>query len=152
LGDILAVCASKLKNFTQEEYAKLHPSGNLGMKIAKVTTIMQHNLHTVEKSAPIQEILQKMTDHSNGFACVVENEKLFGIITDGDIRRFLLKGNDIQTAKAKDLCNQDPKTVQEGNYIIDAVKLITTHNIQVVVILSEGQKPIGFVSARQFKI
>lgn len=151
LGDILAVCASKIKNFTKEEYAKLHPSGNLGMKISKVKTVMQKSLEVVERNGLLNEVLQKMTKHSNGFVCVVENEKLFGIITDGDIRRFLLKGGGVKTAKAEDLCNQNPKTVQDESYIIDAVNLITKHNIQCVVVLNK-KKPTGFISSRQFKI
>jgi arabinose-5-phosphate isomerase len=153
LGDILAVCASKLKNFTKTNYAKLHPSGSLGAKISKVTTVMNHELYSVEHNANAMEILEKMTKNANGFVCVLENEKLYGIITDGDIRRFILKNEkDIKLATAEDICNREPKFVPEEQYIIDAINTMNANRIGSVIVVNSKRKPIGFISRTQFKI
>jgi arabinose-5-phosphate isomerase len=153
LGDILAVCASKLKNFTKTNYAKLHPSGSLGMKISKVTTVMKHEFYSVETNINSMDILQKMTKNANGFVCVIKNEKLHGIITDGDIRRFILKNEkDINLANAEDICNKEPKFVSEEHYIIDAINTMNTNRIGSVIVVNSKYKPIGFISRTQFKI
>lgn len=153
IGDILAVCASHLKNFQKTQYAQLHPSGNLGMKISKVTTIMNHEFCTVELTTSALEVLDRMSKNSNGFVCVTKGEKLHGIITDGDIRRFILKNEkDIKAATAHEICNTSPKFVTEEKYIIDAIEVINTHSINSVIVTNSNQKPIGFISRNQFKI
>lgn len=152
IGDILAVSASNLKNFTIEDYARLHPSGNLGMKISKASTVMNHEFETVLLESGIKEILEKMTNPSNGFVCVIENDILVGIITDGDIRRFLLQNNNIQNAQAKDLCNFNTKFIKHSQYIIDAIDIFSKHSIQIVIIVDDNHTPIGYISKKQFNI
>lgn len=152
IGDILAICASKMKGFTKEKYASLHPSGNLGMKISKVTTIMNHNFATVEKKSHLLEVLEKMTESSNGFVCVVEDDKICGIITDGDLRRYILKNHTIENLKAESLYNSNPKFVTDEQYIIDVVEIMTLYKVQVVIIIDNNHKPIGFISRNQFNI
>lgn len=153
LGDVLAVCSSKLKSFQKVEYAVLHPSGNLGMKISKVAGIMSHEFCTVGVDTSSIEVLERMTRNSNGFVCVVKRGRLYGMITDGDIRRFILKGErEITAARAEDICSISPKFVTEEQYIIDAVELINAHNIASVIVVNEKQEPVGFVSRVQFKI
>ena len=153
LGDILAVCASKLKNFTKTNYAKLHPSGSLGMKISKATTVMNHEFYSVEPNTNAMEVLQKMTTNANGFVCVIENEKLYGVITDGDVRRFILKNEkDIKIAVAEDICNKTPKFISEEHYIIDAISAMNANRIGSVIVVNLKHKPIGFISRNQFKI
>lgn len=153
LGDILAVCTSKIKNFQKIDYAKLHPSGNLGMKITKIAEIMDTNIPYVEVGSNIYNAIEVMTKNSNGFVCVVENEKLCGIITDGDIRRFLLKRDvDIQKSTPEDLCNKNPKFLAHDKYVIDAFDIMSKNRIGCVIVVDESHKPIGFVSRTKFGI
>ncbi len=153
IGDCLAVCASKLKNFTKEQYAKLHPSGILGMKIAKISTIMNTEISTVDCDCNIIQVLEAMSRNSNGFCCVTKNEKAFGIITDGDIRRFILKSNgEISHSKAIDICNTNPKLLSENSYIFDAIEIMKVSRISSVVVTNSNLKPIGFVARNQFDI
>ena len=153
VGDVLAVCASHLKNFQKTQYAQLHPSGNLGMKISKVTTIMNHEFCTVSPNTAALEVLERMTKNSNGFVCVVKDDTLYGVITDGDIRRFILKSEeDIKAAAAQEIGNTAPKFITDDQYIIDAVETINTHSVANVIVVNKQHKPIGFVSRKQFKI
>ena len=153
IGDILAVCSSKIKKFTKVQYAKLHPSGNLGMKISKITTIMNSEISTVEADFDIMQVLEAMSRNSNGFCCVVQNHKAIGIITDGDIRRFILKHNGkIENTKAIEICNQNPKLLSDDSYIIDAINVMQESRISSVIIVDSTLKPIGFVARNQFNI
>ena len=147
IGDILAFASSNLKKFGKIDYAKLHPSGSLGKKISKVTTIMETNFATAKAGDCILEITKKMTEYSNGFVCVTNNGKLHGIITDGDIRRTILKhSGQIQNITAGEICNQNPKFLTKNDYIIDAQNLINQHHIGIVVVVDENKAPVGFVS------
>ncbi|MFT4967808.1 MAG: arabinose-5-phosphate isomerase [Candidatus Deianiraeaceae bacterium] len=153
LGDILTACASYTKNFTKEQYAKLHPSGNLGMKIAKVKTIINHQFCAVDRNTNALEVLQKMTEHSNGFVCVLNEDKtLHGIITDGDVRRYILQHREICNVNAVIFCNKNPKSAKENDYIIDVVNIITQYRIGCVIIVDEDNLPVGFVARNQFNI
>lgn len=143
--DILALLASKVKNFSRIDYAKLHPSGSLGKQISKVTTVIKTEFCTVELDDLIVDITKKMTEYSNGFVCVVKDKKLCGIITDGDIRRAILKsGGEIKDLKAGDICNKSPKFLTKDAYVIDAENIMKNHKIQNVIIVENGV-PIGFV-------
>jgi arabinose-5-phosphate isomerase len=147
IGDILALGASYKKGFTKLDYAKLHPSGNLGRKILKITTIMETNFCTVDANASILDVVKKMTEHSNGFVCITRDGKFSGIITDGDIRRAILNNNcDIQHLVADDISNKFPKFLTEDDYIVDAQNLINTYKIGIVIIVDELHKPCGFIS------
>ncbi len=153
IGDTLAVCASKIKNFTKIQYAKFHPSGSLGMKISKITNIVNHKLFNVENIAGTIEVLGVMSKNSNGFVCVIKNNTLYGIITDGDIRRFILKNNgDIKSAKAEDICNKSPKFLNEDSYIIDAINVMQENRISSIIIVDSNAKPVGFISRNQFNV
>ena len=153
IGDIIAVCASKIKNFAKVQYAKLHPSGNLGMKISKITTIMNSEIATVESDFDIIQVLDAMSKNSNGFCCVTQNKKAIGIITDGDIRRFILKHNGkIENTKAIEICNRNPKLLNENSYIIDAINVMEESRISSVIVVDTNSKPIGFVARNQFNI
>lgn len=154
IGDILAISAAQKRNFTKEQYAQLHPSGNLGKKISKVTAIMNTEFETVHNAADIVEVTKKMTTNSNGFVCITDkNDKLCGIITDGDIRRAILKNNgQVQSLKATEICNLNPKFLTEGDYVIDASNIITEYKIGVVVVVDGNHSPIGFISRNQFNV
>jgi len=153
IGDILAVCASKMKNFTKVQYAKLHPSGNLGMKISKITTIMNSEISIVEADFDIMQVLEAMSKNSNGFCCVIQNQKAIGIITDGDIRRFILKHNGkIENAQAIEICNKNPKLLNDDSYIIDAINVMQENRISSVIVVDVNSNPIGFVARNQFSI
>jgi arabinose-5-phosphate isomerase len=153
IGDIIAVCASKIKNFAKVQYAKLHPSGNLGMKISKITTIMNSEIATVESDFDIMQVLDAMSKNSNGFCCVTQNKKTIGIITDGDIRRFILKHNGkIENSKAIEICNKNPKLLHDDSYIIDAINVMEESRISSVIVVDTNSQPIGFVARNQFNI
>ncbi len=153
IGDILAVCASKMKNFTKVQYSKFHPSGNLGMKISKISTIMNSEISIVEEDSGIIQVVKAMSHNANGFCCVTNGGKMTGIITDGDIRRFVLKTNgDISNAKAGEICNKNPKILTQNSYIIDAINTMEENRIGSVVVVDENSRPIGFVARNQFDL
>ena len=96
LGDALAVCLMELKGFKDVDFAKFHPGGSLGKNLtAKVEQFVSNNKPEVELETSIRDVIISVSGSKHGITVVVENEKIIGVITDGDIRRMLLNQDDI---------------------------------------------------------
>jgi arabinose-5-phosphate isomerase len=115
LGDALAVGLMELKNFKQEDFALTHPGGSLGRRLLSNVKdeMKQFNLPFVDKGSDVQNVLIKMTEGRLGLALVGSKEKLYGVITDGDIRRALIDNSNFTNLKAIDLMNENPLTAIE---------------------------------------
>ena len=115
LGDALAVGLMELKNFKQEDFALTHPGGSLGRRLLSNVKdeMKQVNLPFVDKDSDVQNVLIKMTEGRLGLALVGSKEVLYGVITDGDIRRALIDNSNFTNLKAIDLMNENPLTAIE---------------------------------------
>ena len=146
MGDALAMSLLKLKGFTAQDFAKFHPGGALGKQLyLKVKDIVSQNeLPFVAPDASIKEVIINISSHRLGATAVIDNQKLIGIITDGDLRRMLENQTDYSQIKAKDICTIHPKCIESNALAIQALELLRQNNISQVIVTENGSY-IGMV-------
>jgi len=146
MGDALAVCLLDCKGFTSSDFARFHPGGALGKRLyLKVADIFPNNQKpTVSPSDSMSNVIMEISSKRLGVTAVVENEKLLGIITDGDLRRMFGKSTNIQSVKASDMMSVNPKTAQPEMMAVDALQIMKQFNITSLVVV-EGDKYQGFI-------
>lgn len=147
IGDALAVCLLELRNFSSRDFAEFHPGGSLGKQLyLKVSDIYTNNaLPLVSPEASVHDAILEITSKRLGCTAVVdENQKLLGIITDGDLRRMLQKNNDIAGLKAADIMTTSPKKIEKDEYAVKALHVMQSNNISQLIVMN-GEQPVGFV-------
>ncbi len=146
LGDALAVCLLKARNFGSDDFAKYHPGGALGKSLyLKVGDLLHHDLQpVVSPEATIQEVLLEISSNRMGATVVLENDDILGVITDGDIRRMLEKHHDFGTLRAKDIMGGDPKYIEANELAAEAMKIMEDNSITQLIVMSAGRY-VGFV-------
>ena len=149
MGDALAVALLERRNFTREDFAMIHPAGNLGKRLLlKVEEIMVSGdaVPIVTESAMLSEAIYVMTSGRLGATCVVnDNGVLTGIITDGDLRRLLGRKTDVANVRAAEVMTRDPKSIPKGVLAVTALETMEQFSITQLVVVREGHKPAGMV-------
>lgn len=146
LGDALAVCLLECKGFTGSDFAKYHPGGALGKRLyLRVSELYPNNPKPVVKpSDPLSAVLLEISSKRLGATAVIENDRLIGIITDGDLRRMIEKGANLLEVKALDIMTHNPKTIAPSMMAVEALQLMKANNITQLIIAEEGSY-LGFV-------
>lgn len=141
LGDALAVCLMELRNFKSEDFAKYHPGGALGKKLLLRVGDMLDTTHKpqVTPDASIKNVIMEISEKRLGVTAVVENDKIVGIITDGDIRRMLTDRDSFGDLTAKDIMTKNPKMVKSTDMVVDAFNIMENNSITQLVVANEGQ-------------
>ncbi len=145
LGDALAIALLERKSFTADQFQLLHPGGQLGRKLAKVTDIMHkgESMPIVAPSDVMADVLITITAKTFGVAGVVDGDgHLAGVITDGDLRRHM--SPDLLEVRAEDIMTRDPISVPPQLLAAEALGLMNEKRISAVFVLDDG-KPIGLV-------
>jgi arabinose-5-phosphate isomerase len=137
MGDAIAVCLMEMKNFTAEDFAKYHPGGALGKKLLlKVSNMLDSTRKpAVSSDCSIKNAIIEISEKRLGVTAVLENEKVVGIITDGDIRRMLNKTETISGLTAKDIMTKAPKTILTTDLVSDALNIMEDFSITQLVVL-----------------
>lgn len=147
MGDAIAVCLMEKKGFKIDDFARLHPGGNLGKKLyLRVADLCrEHEKPEVKADDPIKEVIMEMTHKRLGVTAVTGTDgKLIGIITDGDLRRMLEKSDTIQTITARDIMTSNPKTILPGEMAVNALELMRRNEITQLVVV-EGERYLGII-------
>jgi arabinose-5-phosphate isomerase len=148
-GDALAMALLDQRNFTVEDFARYHPGGSLGRRLLlEVGELMVKNdaIPRVRRDIPIRDAIIEMTSKRLGATCVVGSDrKLLGIITDGDLRRFLQKTNDVTDITAEMVMTKHPKTITENLLAASALQVMETHNISQLIVVDRANRPVGMV-------
>ncbi|OUV69978.1 MAG: D-arabinose 5-phosphate isomerase [Flavobacteriales bacterium TMED123] len=146
LGDALAVCLLKSKNFSDKDFARFHPGGTLGKRLyLKAGDIVAKNEKpTVQPDECVANVIIEISQKRLGAAAVLEKGKLIGIITDGDLRRMLEKGYKIDQLLAKDIMNNNPKSICVSTLAIDALKMMENHNVSQLIVVDK-ENYIGII-------
>jgi arabinose-5-phosphate isomerase len=142
MGDTLAVCLMELKGFGAHDFARFHPGGTLGKKLfLRVSDLIADNEKpTVLPTTPLPETVIEMTEKRLGATAVVnEDGSLYGIITDGDLRRMLERRQPIQGVLAKDICSTQPKSIGPDAMAVVALDIMRTHDITHLVVAHNNQ-------------
>ena len=147
LGDALAVGLMERKNFKQEDFALTHPGGALGRRLLSNVKdeMKQVNLPFVNKESNVQDVLIKMTECRLGLALVGSKEKLYGVITDGDIRRALIDNSNFSNLKANDLMNKNPLTAIETDNLQLAETRMREAKVQCLVVKNKIDEVVGVI-------
>jgi arabinose-5-phosphate isomerase len=141
MGDALAVCLLELRGFSSKDFAKYHPGGALGKRLyLRVSDLSSVNQKPqVGPNTNIKEIIVEITEKMLGVAAVVEDKKIVGIITDGDLRRMLTKSDSFLNFTAKDIMSTNPKRIDENAMAIDAMELMEAHGISQLLVENNGE-------------
>lgn len=147
LGDALAVCLLNLRGFTSRDFAKYHPGGALGKRLyLRVSDLVQNNkVPKVNETDSIANVIVEISEKRLGVTAVLNDEKLVGIITDGDIRRMLSKTTEISKFTAKDIMGTKPKTIAEDAMAIDALNTMESNSISQMLVVDNKNNYVGVV-------
>lgn len=147
MGDALAVTLLKLRGFTQQDFAKLHPGGSLGKRLyTRVSDLIDRKSRpSVSLNENIRNTIMNISANRLGATVVLdENSVVSGIITDGDVRRMLERGFGLDTLQAKDIMSSNPKMVDASELAVMAFNIMEQHKITSVIVTERG-KYIGLV-------
>ena len=141
MGDALAVALLECRGFTASDFARYHPGGSLGKRLyLRVADLYINNeMPVVAPNAGIMEIILEISSKRLGCTAVVANDKLAGIITDGDLRRMLQGGADVASLKAKDILSAHPLTVTSDALVSDALDMMRSRNITQLLVVDNGK-------------
>ena len=148
MGDALAVTLMKLRDFKEENFAKFHPGGSLGRRL--LTTVgdvmKKKNLPIISSQAAIKEVIQRISEGKLGLVVIIDNNKIIGIITDGDIRRTMeSREKDFFNLKAEDLMSIHPKLIYDTDKLISASNIMSQHKINSLLVVNESNDLVGVV-------
>jgi arabinose-5-phosphate isomerase len=146
MGDALAICLLKLRGFSSQDFAKYHPGGTLGKKLyLRVSDIVGNNLKPqVGVDADVKQVIIEISEKMLGVTAVLNNDKIVGIVTDGDIRRMLNKYENINGLKAKDIMTTSPKTIGKDVLAIKALKVMRSNGLSQLLAM-DGEEYVGVV-------
>ena len=145
MGDALAVCLMELREFNPQDFAKYHPGGALGKKLLLRVGDMLDQSHKPEvtPATNIKKVIFEISEKRLGVTAVIDNNKVIGIITDGDIRRMLNNNDTFAHLTAKDIMTKSPKMIQLSDMVTDALNILEDFSItQLVVLENEEYKGV----------
>ncbi|MWB94541.1 KpsF/GutQ family sugar-phosphate isomerase [Flavobacterium sp. GA093] len=140
MGDALAVCLMEMRDFKPEDFAVYHPGGALGKKLLlRVKDMIEHSLKPmVTPETSVKKVIFEISEKRLGVTAVIENDKIIGIITDGDIRRMLNDRDSIADLNAKDIMTKNPKVVSSETMAVDALNIMEDFSITQLIVSDEG--------------
>jgi arabinose-5-phosphate isomerase len=147
LGDALAICLMKYNNFKKEDFASFHPGGSLGKKLfIKVSDLLQkENLPIVLSGTLLKDVIIVMSEGRLGNAIIVNDDnKIIGLLSDGDLRRAMLDKNFSLNCKVDTIATKNPKIIKNKNILAsDALKIVEEYKIQLLLVVDENDKLEG---------
>jgi arabinose-5-phosphate isomerase len=146
MTDAIAVALLTLKGFTSDDFAKLHPGGNLGKQLyAKVKDLCHvDQVPSVQPQSTLQEVIVSISTGRLGATAVIKDGLLMGIITDGDLRRMLARPDFSLDKKAQDIMSYHPKTIEADSLATEAMSLMKEKSITQLLVVDKG-KYIGII-------
>lgn len=147
VGDALAVCLLKLKNFNENDFAQHHPGGALGKKLYLTAGELakKHELPSVETNSPVKIVISEITKKRLGATVVKSNNKIVGIITDGDIRRMLENHDNIGNLTAQDIMSANPITIDPEKLAFDVMTILKSKDIGQLIVEDSIGHYLGIV-------
>lgn len=149
MGDAIAICLLKKRGFTEEDFLMFHPSGALGRGVLyHVSDLMitGDRLPLVNENNDFHDTIQLISAKKLGCAILINNDGIMtGILTDGDIRRTLLKYDNTSSLIAKDVMTKNPKVIQATDLAAKALHIMEKHSITSLAVCDNESRPIGIV-------
>jgi arabinose-5-phosphate isomerase len=141
MGDAIAICLMEIKGFSTEDFAKFHPGGTLGKKLyLRVGDLIINNEKpAVKADGLLKDVIIEITKKRLGATVIIdEEEKILGIITDGDLRRMLEKNLSLQELKARDIMTLHPKMIDSSQLAIEALDIMRKENITQLIVIENN--------------
>ncbi len=149
MGDALAIALLELRGFTADDFALLHPGGNLGKRLSlRISELMinGNDIPIVMESTSLKDSILEITSKRLGVTCVVDSKGvLSGIITDGDLRRLLEKEINIKDLTAAEVMTTKPKTITKDLLASYAIQVMEKYNITSLVVVDNNKVPVGIL-------
>jgi len=152
LGDALAMTVARARGLSRAGFEALHPGGAIGKKLMRVAALMHRSdsMPLVSVDTPMRDVIVTMTSMSFGIAGVLDrNERLVGVITDGDLRRHI---DHLMESTAEDVMTRDPVWVTPGCFVEDALAILNLRKITAMFAIEDpdGGRPVGLVHVHDF--
>ena len=146
VGDMIAICLMTLNEFDEKSFAKFHPAGTLGKKLTTTTgdLINFENKPEVKINSKFSDAINEISSKMLGATAVLKNEKVVGIITDGDVRRILEKYDDPLNVPLSKIIKKAPMTVKHSLLAIDALQIMNDNKITNLVV-TKKEKYLGML-------
>lgn len=147
IGDALASALMNKRHFMPNDFAKFHPGGSLGRRLlTRLNDIMSTNLTKVSTMTSLKDVIVAMTKDQHGIALVMEDNNLVGVITDGDLRRAMMREDfDLHDIHAIDIMTRDPITITKNAMLSEAEELMRSHKIKQLLIHDASKEPVGLI-------
>ena len=148
MGDALAVTCYERRGFTASDFARYHPGGRLGRRLVQVDQLMHagDDLPRVPVDVDVRAAIEEMNDKGLGVVCLVDGDgRLAGILTDGDVRRLVLRSDRPLSALARDAMTTDPSTMVPDALAAEALAVMETRKITSLPVVDDGRKLLGVV-------
>lgn len=141
IGDALAMCLLDLRGFSSKDFAKFHPGGSLGKKLyLRVSNLTSLNEKPqVSPDTDVKKVIIEISEKMLGVTAVVENDKIVGIITDGDLRRMLTKTDNFAGLTAKDIMTSNPKRIANNAMAVEAIEMMDKFGITQILAEDKGK-------------
>ena len=142
----MAVALLKMRGFTAQDFAKFHPGGALGKRLYLTVgdLCVKNGTPLVSPDDIMTQAIIEISEKMLGAAAVIENGQLVGIVTDGDLRRMLMKHPNIETVKVRDIMTKNPLRVDKNALVADALNIMQHKEISVLPVM-DGDRYIGMV-------
>jgi len=148
IGDALAMTLLVEKGFRQEDYATLHPGGQIGKRLMRVDALMHagRQCPIVKADTPMRDVIHEISSKKLGVTCVVDGgHALLGIITDGDLRRQMERTSEVLGLSAADVMTRGPVTVSRATLAVEALNIMEQRKITSVVVVEDGSQQVAGV-------
>ena len=149
MGDTLAVCLMEKKGFTKEDFLMFHPSGKLGKGLTyKVKDLMitGDKMPLVKETELFTNVINTISEYKLGLAIVMDNtNQMTGVLTDGDIRRTVIKYSDVSNLNIKEAMTVNPKRITQDSYAASALNLMEKYSITSLPVVDEKNNLVGII-------
>jgi arabinose-5-phosphate isomerase len=147
LGDALAMTLLVAKGFREEDFVSLHPRGALGKRLMRAGQLMHGGdaAPVVTTTTPMQDVVHEMSRKGMGMTCVVEDNRLVGIITDGDLRRHMSQSVNLLCRIARDIMTKNPVTIGRATLATEVLHILEQRKITSIVVVDHDQHVEGVV-------
>lgn len=146
MGDALAMALLQCRGFSSEDFARSHPGGALGKRLyLRVGDLCVKNAVPMVKDTDIMtDVIMEISEKLLGATAVMKNDTMVGIITDGDLRRMLMKHTQIDIVRASDIMTSNPKTIDRNDLVVNAFDIMQSNNITQLPVMDNG-KYVGMI-------
>lgn len=150
MGDAIACALMEVRHFKASDFAKFHPGGSLGKRLlSKVKDYMvSTNLPVVLLDSKVSDTIIEISKTKQGIAVAVDDGKIAGVVTDGDVRRAMQnKQDEFFSLTVKDIMSTNPKTINESAKLSDAEMLMRKYNIHSLVVVNNDNRLVGIIDS-----